>query len=130
MPNPHDSTMGVSELFRHPRFQNWCERTFSPSSIPWLDLGGYSRCLFGSTDVKSHPFPTTHQNSPQTNSALLACVSPHAGFYSFCCTGCAGAQGRSNYDGSNCIFNMCCVGLAGNYNVVREGHGIEVRLVS
>lgn len=60
-------------------------------------------------------------------SGLFSCFDGGCGtcLYGCCCPGCAAATARNNYDGSNWCFNCTCVGLVGNYNIVREGKGIE-----
>lgn len=39
------------------------------------------------------------------------------------------ASARTNYDNSNCVFNLCCFSGPGLYNIVREGYGIEGKCV-
>eukprot|EP00026_Physarum_polycephalum_P015821 Phypoly_transcript_16597.p1 GENE.Phypoly_transcript_16597~~Phypoly_transcript_16597.p1 ORF type:complete len:102 (-),score=9.31 Phypoly_transcript_16597:263-568(-) len=45
--------------------------------------------------------------------------------YAFFCTPCAFASARSEFDGSNCCFNLLCMTGPAVYNVIREGYGIE-----
>eukprot|EP01063_Lacrimia_lanifica_P019482 TRINITY_DN267_c0_g1_i5.p1 TRINITY_DN267_c0_g1~~TRINITY_DN267_c0_g1_i5.p1 ORF type:complete len:221 (+),score=64.80 TRINITY_DN267_c0_g1_i5:63-725(+) len=45
--------------------------------------------------------------------------------YACCCPMCAGAQARTDYDGSNCLFNALCINGALLRSIVREGYGIE-----
>eukprot|EP00760_Papus_ankaliazontas_P018978 PhM_4_TR17802/c0_g1_i1/m.72479 len=42
-----------------------------------------------------------------------------------CCNPCAWASTRSKYDGSNCLFNCCCVCPCISRSIIREGFGIK-----
>jgi len=43
----------------------------------------------------------------------------------FCCGPCAVADARQTMDGSNFMFNCCCVGAVPSYNIIREGYNIK-----
>jgi len=45
--------------------------------------------------------------------------------YSYCLPWCALAQARTNFDGSNCCFNVMCLGLVAGRNIIREGYRIK-----
>ena len=45
------------------------------------------------------------------------------------CPWCASAAARSQYDGSDCCFNLLCIGVCLSRNIIREGYNIEVGLI-
>lgn len=59
---------------------------------------------------------------------FLNCFS--AGFLNclaafFGCSSCLAASARSDYDGSDCCFNFCCVPEPAVRNIIRRGYGID-----
>ena len=53
------------------------------------------------------------------------CGNPGRCLFAMCFPNCAAASARSAYDGSNYLFNCCCVPPCAIYNFIREGYGIE-----
>ncbi len=45
--------------------------------------------------------------------------------YATCCVPCVFARARSDFDSSNCCFNLVCVPPVVNVSIIREGYGIS-----
>jgi Cys-rich protein (TIGR01571 family) len=57
---------------------------------------------------------------------LFGCLSNISTcLYGCLCPSCAYASARSEYDGSNCCFNCCCVSMCLTRSIVREGLAIQ-----
>lgn len=65
--------------------------------------------------------------SPTWTKGLCDCMDLGCNtcLYAFFCSHCAAAQARTDYDGSEFIFNCCCMTLPGIRNTLREGYHIE-----
>ena len=62
-------------------------------------------------------------------SVSTSCSNKYNYIYGCCCPACAVATAKSEFDGSNWIFNLCCFGLTTNHCIVRtyirKGYDIE-----
>ncbi|MES1913255.1 MAG: hypothetical protein MHM6MM_005462 [Cercozoa sp. M6MM] len=66
------------------------------------------------------------------NNGIFDCTAPGVGFCLFacCCTPCANASIRNEYDSSNWCFNCLCVTPSVLRNVIREGYGVDGNCVN
>uniref|UniRef100_A0A7S2V1M3 Uncharacterized protein n=1 Tax=Fibrocapsa japonica TaxID=94617 RepID=A0A7S2V1M3_9STRA len=53
------------------------------------------------------------------------CSSPKNLIFACCLPWCAVADARTKFDGSNCCFNVMCVGIVAGRNIIREGYKIK-----
>lgn len=55
---------------------------------------------------------------------LCSCKCGCPCLYAYMLPSCALASARSDFDGSNCCFNVCCMTSPGMYSTIRAGYGI------
>lgn len=87
--------------------------------------------LIRSSQVKTRgPNVTNRVAADNFRNGLFGCFKDcNTCVYGCCFPSCAIAQARSDFDGSDCCFNWCCVSPAVTLSIIREGYNINVGFI-